>query len=78
MLEVVVGIVLTLLAGILAFAWFGVSSTEAKIKAEEEATRLRLGKARRAKADKVMRENAGDEPAWRRAVRKRLFPASKP
>lgn len=72
MVEVVVGIALTLIACVLAFAWFGVRVTEDKQKAESEAASLRLGRERRAKADKIMRENVADDVAWRRRVRERL------
>ena len=72
MVEVAVGIILSMTIAIIAFAWFGVSSTEKKIKAEEESERLRLGKVRREAADEVMRESIATPDIWRQRTRLRL------
>ena len=72
MLEIVIGVVLTLTALIFAIAWFNFKITKQSAKVEAEAQSLRLAREKRRAADKIMLENTADDAVWRRRFHERL------
>jgi len=72
MLEIVVGVLITLVAMIFVVAWANVKVTKEAAKAEAHNNSLRLAMEKTHAADKIMRENVADDLAWRQRFRQRL------
>ena len=72
MIEIIVGVVLTLTALIFAIAWFNVIIIKDSARAEAEAEALRLAREKRDAADAIMRENVADDLVWRQRFSQRL------
>lgn len=72
MLEVAVGAGMALIVGVVFLIWRVTSVREDKVRAEEEARRLRIGRKKEAARREILREPIGNGDAWRRRMRRRL------
>ena len=72
MLEIVIGVVVTLTALLFIVAWANVKVTKEAAKAEAHRNSLRQAMEKTHAADKIMRENVADDLVWRKRFSQRL------
>ena len=72
MLEIVIGVVVTLAALLFIVAWANVKVTKEAAKAEAHANSLRQAMEKTHAADKIMRENVADDLVWRKRFSQRM------
>ena len=72
MLEIAVGAGMALIGSIGYLIWSVTSVREDKVRAEEEARRLRIGRKKEAARREILREPTGNGDAWRRRMRSKL------
>lgn len=73
MLEFFVGVILAAAVAIVYLIWFNNKNVERRVKAEVDAARLTMAQERVRAANRILQENTGDGPAWRKRMAQRLL-----
>ena len=72
MLEIVIGVVVTLTSLLFIVAWANIKITKEAAKAEAHTNSLRQAMEKTHAADKIMRENVADDLVWRKRFSQRM------